>query len=260
MSYIIDNEEFNILEKDWKYLALFDACRYDYFKEMYRLSLGSIGHLQKARCTSLGTIEWQKELLGDCSDVIYLNTTIRFDCRFAEHGFFKVVNVWEKGWSKKLGTTPAKAVNDAFIEQVKKHPDKRIILHYMQPHTPYVLLGGQPSNTIKKHLNEERGEKHQIISDLISESTAWTIKKWLRIKPSLPIEAHYMKFGKHGVIEAYKNEIRLVLYHVQKLIIAYPGNWVLTADHGVTVGERGRFGHCRVNKKEVYEVPWLEIE
>jgi len=260
MNYIINNKRIDILKQDWKYFALIDGTRYDYFKEVYKEILGDKGYLLKAKCTSLGTPRWQKETFKNCEDIIYLNTTINFDNRFPTHTFFKVVNVWKKGWSKEFGTTPAKAVNDAFIEQVKKHHDKRFIIHYMQPHTPFVTIGGQPSNTIKKHLELERTENHKYLSNLMSESTAWTIKKWLGKKPNLPIEKYFMEHGKQGLIDVYKNEIRLVLTHAKKLIDAYPGKWLLTADHGVRVGEKGRFGQCHIDVKEVREVPWMVID
>ena len=69
-----------------------------------------------------------------------------------------------------------------------------------------------------------------------------------------------MKHGKKGLIEVYKNEIKLVLTYAKKLIDSYPGKWLLTADHGVRIGEKGRFGQCRINVKEVYEVPWMVID
>jgi len=261
MNYIINDKQIDILKEDWKYLVIVDGARYDYFKEVYKEILGIKGNLKKAKCTSLGTPRWMKETFEnkDCKDIIILTTSINFDYRLPNHTFFKAVKVWEKGWAKELGTTPPKAVNDAFLKEVKKYPNKRFIIHYMQPHTPYVTIGGQPSNTIDKHLKEERTENHKYISNLISERTAWTIKKWLGKKPNLPIEEYFMKYGKQGLIDVYKNELRNVLTYVKHLINSNKGKWIITADHGVRVGEKGRFGQCHVNVKEVYEVPWLEI-
>jgi len=260
MNYEIGYKKFDILKEDWKYLAILDGCRYDYFKEVYKEILGEVGYLQKARCSSLDTIQWQKDTFKNCKDVIYLNTTINFDYRFETNTFFKVVHVWKNGWSSELGTTPAKAVNKAFLKEFAKHPTNRFLIHYMQPHTPFVTIGGQPSNTIEKHQNMERTEPHKYVSNLISESTAWTIKKWLRRKPNLPIEKYFMEHGKQGLIGVYKNEIRLVLTYAKKLIDSYPGKWILTADHGVRVGEKGRFGQCHIDVKEVREVPWMVID
>ena len=261
MNYVIEGKQVDILKEDWKYLALLDGCRYDYFKELH-MEILDRGNLKKAECTSLGTPRWMKETFEgkDCKDIIILTTSINFDYRLPNHTFFKAVNVWKEGWSERLGTTPPQAVNKAFLKEFDKHPTKRFILHYMQPHTPYITIGGQPTNTIAKHLAQERTESHKYLSDLMSESTAWTIKKLLGRKPTLPIEAYFMENGKKGLKEVYKNEIRLVLTYVKKLIDSHQGKWVLTADHGVRVGEKGRFGQCHVDVKEVREVPWMVID
>jgi len=262
VSYIIDEKEVDVIDSNWKYFVILDGCRYDYFKDVYKEILGNMGNLQKARSSSLGTPGWLRGTFmnRDCKDIILLTTLVKFNLKLPEHTLFKAVNVWKKGWSDSLGTTPPNAVNRAFLEEVRQHPEKRFIIHYQQPHTPYITIGGEPSNSIAQYFNTDEVKKHKKLLNLIPQSVAWTIKKWLKKSPGLPIESYYRLHGKKGLIIVYKNEIRGVLTYVKKLIDSYPGKWIITADHGVTVGERGRYGQCHIDIKEVREVPWLELD
>jgi len=265
MSYLIDGKEIDLIGSDWKYLAILDAARYDYFKEVWiKMKLG--GTLKLAKSNTLSTPAWIQNFKDkDCKDIIYFNTVIKFDYWLPKHNMFKVHHLWDTHWDKELGTIHPKSVNEKFLEEYKKHPDKRFVLHYMQPHGPHITIGGQPSETKEQHVMDERyvpKEKKLLrdyISGHLSESQAWTIKKYLHIKSGIPIEAHYRKFGKEGVIEVYKNEIKLGLSYVVDLMEKTKGKWLITADHGVTVGEKGRFGLCYIDTKEVREVPWLEV-
>lgn len=267
MSYNINGKMIDLVDYDWKYLALLDATRYDYFKEVYRDVMKERGNLRLAKSDVLSTPEWLKKNFGkkDCSDIIYLNTVIKFDYWLPKNNFFKVVHVWDTCWDDKLGTIHPKSVNEQFLKEYKKHPDKRFILHYMQPHGPHVTIGGQPTETKEQHIVDERyvPKNKKIVRDFVSsyltEEQSWTIKKWLHIKPGIPIEACYRKHGKKGIIDVYKNEIKLGLYYVVDLMEKVEGKWLITADHGVRLGERGNFGECHVDVKEVREVPWLEV-
>jgi len=266
MSYTINDREIDLVDSNWKYLALLDASRYDYFKEVYKPFIKN-GKLSLAESNTLSTPEWlQKNFKNrDCSDIIYLNTVIKFDHWLPNHNFFKVIHIWDLGWSNTLGTIHPLEVNKWFYKMHKEYPNKRFILHYMQPHGPHITIGGQPTETKEQHVVGERHipKKKRFIRDFISghlsETQAWTIKKYLNIKSGIPLEAYYREFGKDGVIEVYKNEIKLGLEYVTKAMKESKGKWLITADHGVTVGEKGRFGLCYINTKEVREVPWLEV-
>ena len=266
MSYLIEGKETDLVDSAWKYLAILDAARYDYFKEVYNSHINKVGTLKMAESNTLSTPDWLQNFKDkDCKDIIYLNTVIKFDHWLPKHNMFKVYHLWDTHWDKDLGTIHSKSVNEVFLKEYKKHPDKRFVLHYMQPHGPYITLGGQPTETKEQHVVGERHipKKKRVLRDYIaghlSESQAWTLKKYLHIKPGIPIESHYRKYGKEGVIEAYKNEIKMGLSYIVALMEKTKGKWLITADHGVTVGEKGRFGLCYIDTKEVREVPWLEV-
>jgi len=76
------------------------------------------------------------------------------------------------------------------------------------------------------------------------------------------------KLRREDVVSAYRENLRLALASVEKLVGELSGRTVITADHGETFGERPGimypfrvFGHPRcVHVKPLVEVPWLVIE
>ena len=56
----------------------------------------------------------------------------------AKKHFYMVVNVWDFGWDERIGTVPPGEINRAVLRFYLKYPRKRFIIHYMQPHAPYL--------------------------------------------------------------------------------------------------------------------------
>ena len=262
--YTVDEKQIDLVDYDWKYLAILDSARYDYFMEIYKEFF--VKETPKLAITStLSTPDFLKNFENkNCSDIIYLNTVVKFDEWLPKHNMYKVIHVWDIDWNKQLGTTSSESVNKRFFEQYQNHSDKRFVLHYMQPHTPFVSIGGEPTETKEQHVsNVSKRELSDTIKKYIeqhlSQTQSWSIKKWFHIQPKIVMERYYIEHGTEGIIEAYKNEIRLGLTCILDAMKQTKGKWVITADHGVTVGERGMFGLCHIDTKEIREVPWLEV-
>ena len=137
----IDGEDIDLLKKDWGVLIILDACRYDIFSEVYRPILKKKGVLKKAITHCSGTKEWMVGNIynKDCGDIIYVDPIVMFDNFVPKHNFFKVEMVWKKYWDYDYGTINPKDMTDVAIELIKKNPEKRFIIHYHQPHPPYLL-------------------------------------------------------------------------------------------------------------------------
>ena len=136
-----DEQETLITEKDWDNLIILDACRYDTYyeivdddKEDYIISPGSHSR------------EFIEETFseGDFSDIIYITANPHFSeswfeesaSRDIEETFFAVYKTFETDWNEKLGTTlPDPVIRDA-LNAEKLYPEKKKIIHFMQPHAP----------------------------------------------------------------------------------------------------------------------------
>ncbi|MFB6209875.1 MAG: hypothetical protein ABEJ56_07125 [Candidatus Nanohaloarchaea archaeon] len=213
-----------VMEEDWDYLIVLDACRYDAFEEVNWLE----GELEKKRSLGSATFEWRDENFTDYyGDVVYVTAnpyiSDREDFRASEH-FHSVIPVYMEDDYQEKGITKPEAVTEEAIEAEENFPDKRKIIHYMQPHDPFI---GEPSISMFEGDVDETHEH-------FAQENSW---------------------------EAYKANLERALESVEELIEQLEGKIVITGDHGDCFGEKFLKRHPRgVYIKELVEVPWLVIE
>lgn len=223
---LLPNNGKRIVEENWDYLIVLDACRYDTFQEVNWLE----GDLKKAVSRGSSSTEWLKENFTEYyDDIVYVSAnafvspTDHGDFRSDEH-FYKTYPVFMDPDPEKFGAATPEAVTNKLLEVKDKFPDKRFIVHYIQPHGPFI------------------GEK-----DLEDGNVG--IEKLLRRHEVSEIK------------EAYNSNLELVLDNVEKLIDKLSGKIVITADHGQAFGEKGIYTHPPgVHISELVEVPWFVIQ
>ena len=239
-----------ILEEDWKYLIILDACRYDYFKKAIK-KVGIKGRLEKRISLASETTEFLKRNFKDYQDIIYI-TANPFVNKFLDGKFFKIVSVWKFRWDYKEKTVLPSSMVDEAIKVVKEFPDKRVIIHFIQPHYPFI--GYKSRDTSLEDLRTEviKGVKFRgnIAISKIHEFY------------SIPI---YMEFDVKMLKKMYMNNLMLVLKEVKRLIKYLNGKIVITADHGEAFGERigiiKIYGHPKsVRIKPLILVPWFVVQ
>ena len=222
-------------------LIVLDACRFDYFINEAS-SLLARGKLTKAWSPASCTIDWLKicfpgfyKHVRVISAHPYLNskgiTTLGYRAvnHFLRHN---IVDVWDWGWDENLKTVPPSTVYKAFKEQ--DDGEMKTIIWFVQPHGPWI---GKTKLPIPK-----------------------------RSKKKLAVGAEILEKVKKGEItvsrlrEAYRDNLRLVLEYVNKIVKETEGGIIITSDHGEMLGEYRLFLHpCRIECKILRLVPWLEV-
>jgi len=277
----------SVMEENWDYLIILDACRYDYFTAVWKNYFD--GELEKRVSLGSGTLEWCLESFkGYYPDVIYIsgnpyiNSKVEIKGFNARRHFYKVIDVWDFGWDKELGTVPPENVNKITLSLVRKFTQKRFIIHYLQPHAPYIsrefkTIGfpnpdpkyGQVLTGIQAYRAKEHFEalvnlfgnllvKAKIIKHL------WELREWLGLPPASPMDAVRRKYGVNGLRKAYRENLRIVLEHVAKLcdeLLRHKpsARIVITSDHGELLGENGKYSHG-IEDPYTLEVPWLRVK
>jgi len=231
-----------VMEEDWDYLIVLDACRYDIFKEMvderanYVISGGT------------GTQQWLEwNFKVKYRDVIYIAgnphlASAHLKRTLGYNPFYKVKEVWDYGWDENLKTVPPEEVTKAALDALKSFPDKRMVIHYNQPH--HTFLGDRE---LTKMVD---GTLHSLEGGLVDmgKITAWRL-------------AREGKVSIDRVIKAYKENLRIVMKEVNKLKKELHGRVVLTSDHGNAIGEYGKYGHGGGLRIEgLVKVPWVIIK
>lgn len=275
-----------IMQEDWDYLILLDACRYDYFAEVWNKYLN--GNLGKKISLDTRTPEWRSKSFPESyPDVVYVSAnpfinSIRPVMGFdGKKHFYAVYDLWLKYWDKKLGTVLPDIVTDEAIDITDKNPDKKAIVHYMQPHEPYLGAGisapgyKPPDGTgtwsligvdDSKNSCRLRNSLVKLCSDISfhlgmkGNFVQWKLREFFKMPPATPMDAVRRKYGRKGLQKAYKENLEIVLTQVARLVESLSGKIIVTSDHGEMLGENYRFCHwARSSCRLLREIPWLVI-
>lgn len=280
-----DIKKQKILDGDWDYLIILDACRYDYFKQLYK-NYDNLkeGDLEKRESRGSCTAEWlYKTFTEPLPNTKYISTNpfvnsdgvpldkstqdFEFKWNPTEH-FKEVIDLWKYSWDDKLGTVLPKEVNKSVKKNINHN---KLIIHYMQPHIPYLTNPEEPPTTHsrKKIMGSSQKSKRKIIKaikplvapvwSLMSREDRWKIKKLLGFEINT-IGRLYLQGRVEELKKYYQENLEIVLEKVENLIEHLDGKIVITADHGEAFGERGEWSHPgNRNIPTLKEVPWLKI-
>lgn len=240
----------NIFSKDWDLLIILDACRFDLLtetednfdffnmdKDDYYYSLGSSSDewMEKNFVEEYGT---------EMSKTSYVTANLFSEDFVEEEDFNNVVEIWKNGWDEDLSTTPAETVTEAAVREYRNNNPDRMIVHYMQPHLPFV------GSDIK--FEKQSGKKD------ISEKQ----DEWDKFNKGLFYQVRDGEVGKDKVWGAYRDNLEYVLKEVDRLCnnVGYE-NAIITADHGNAFGEKGIYSHpSGVPIDVLRKVPWVSIK
>lgn len=227
-----------VVYRDWDNLIILDACRFDLFKTVNNIQ----GDLTAIRSLGSKTGEFLKaNFSGDIfSDTVYISANPQVQLHAIEENFHDCVRLWETDWDDELNTVPPKRVFDMALEINDKYPNKRLIVHFIQPHYPFI---GETGRQI------DHGE--MIGAGLIKDERSYR-SIWEQLRDGLVDE--------ELVWEAYRENLELTLPHVETLVSELPGKSVVTSDHGNAFGEWSIYGHpADRHISPLVKVPWLEI-
>lgn len=226
----------DIFAADWDNLIILDSCRYDVFANLYTLP----GTLMKRESRGTGTREFLHGNFRDrdLHDTVYItaNPQLYYHGDKINTQLHKIFNIWQDaGWDDNAGTVRPEKLTEYAQEYAAQYDDKRLIIHYLQPHRPF--LG-------------PTAEDHPDLGSLFgAEDTA---------KPTVSREVYW---------QAYEENLELTLPSVRELMESLDGKTVVTSDHGQVIGERlfplpiRDYGHWSGNYiDELVSVPWLEYE
>ncbi|GAB3691594.1 hypothetical protein GCM10028857_29150 [Salinarchaeum chitinilyticum] len=234
----------DITSEDWDTLILLDACRFDDFQEINTLS----GELEQRISRGVDSREFIENnfVARDLSDTVYVTANPHVH-RIGDDVFCEIITEPLSNWNTDLQCVPPGEVTKAAINAHNEYPNKRIIVHYMQPHDPPL---GPTANEIRSTLNINGPRaKEQCQGKRIMELVA---------AGEIPVDK---------ARKAYRETLKIVLDEVDCLLTDVSGKVVISSDHGEMFGERPYFflgplyEHYRNPKtRELCEVPWFIVK
>ena len=225
----------DIFEADWDNLLILDACRYDLFEQLADLP----GETTTVQSRGSATLEFLRGNFDGKTllDTVYVTASPmlhryrdEFDVQFHE-----VVEVWkDQGWDERYRTVLPETVTEATIDAAERFPNKRLLVHFIQPHYPFIGPTGQ------EHF------------DLDTLAFEWEDAATGKVDLSDEI-----------ISRAYEENFEEVLPSVERLLARLDGKTVVTSDHGQIIGERTfpipirEYGHPPgIYADELVTVPW----
>ncbi len=244
-NYFTEQTGENFLDKDWDNLVLLDACRYDAFERTVTLDgeLDSIMSLGSKSATFM-----ERNFSGnEYHDTVYV-TANSYAATYARDVFHDVITLWDDDWDEELQAVPPEAVTRAAVEAHEKYPDKRLLIHYMQPHAPWI--GDKGKQFIED--NGLRGANSKYPDEQ-------TIDTYSAVFHNL------IDCTDEELVEIYDENLEVVMECVKDLLSKIDGKTVLSADHGEMLGETSHpipiscYGHPEVPTDELRRVPWFVV-
>jgi hypothetical protein len=240
----------SVPDEDWDNMIILDACRYDIFEKLNCLS----GVLHKKYSKAPQSAGFFDRNFGDRTfyDIVSVTGNPYHEVRLTDEQFHKVYHLWKTHWTEDISSIHPKDVTDATLEISDSHPKKRLMVHFMQPHAPFIgpwareQIGIHVGNTHVRQLAEQ-GEYS------IETKNPYSLAK------SGEIDSAQLRRG-------YKENLNIVLEQVDRLLSGLEGKTVVTADHGELFGERAwpffrrEYQHPNIMATKLLEVPWLVID
>lgn len=238
--------ELDVTEEEWDTLVILDGCRYDLFERVNDID----GRLESRR--SSGSESWEylrRNFQGrELHDTVYVTANPHAP-KLDEGVFYKEINVLDELWDEKLRTVTPEDMTRKAIQVHQRYPNKRVVVHYMQPHFPFIGdIGREISHT-------------GISGSQTDEEAEGSTHVWYGLRDNK------IDTSEERVYEAYRENLELTLPSVGNLIDETDGLVVVTADHGNLVGERTGpipvkgYGHPRGFYADgLVTVPWLVVQ
>ena len=223
----------------WDNLIILDACRHDTFEKYNPFDTPA----KPVESNASHTAEFlERNFSRNRHDTVYVTASpqvVGYESRFHE-----VLHVWDQSWDDELRTVRPESVTEAALAAATEYPDKKLIVHYMQPHYPFIGPTGRELGTHATYTGGLREREHLSVWELLSAG----------------------KVSKAAVETAYEENLELVLNSVTGIVEALDGKTVVTSDHGNLFNEHvSRLpvrisGHpYGVHHPELVSVPWVEF-
>jgi hypothetical protein len=142
----------------------------------------------------------------------------------------------------------AERVAERGLQALESYPNKRLVLHFMQPHYPFIGDGESSLPEYRSFTGDG------IRTDNDNTPDIWTLLRKGKVEAD-------------ELWNVYRENLEYVLETVASLLGDLDGKTVITSDHGNAFGTRCLpiplkiYGHPgRLRSISLVKVPWIEVE
>lgn len=227
-----------IYDEDWDVLVVLDGCRADQL-DAVRSDYAFVTDSRPTYSVASASEEWMAknftpERAAEMAETVYVTGNPFSRDFFTDDDFQVLDEVWRYAWDDDQGTIHPEPLTERAIAHYRAHDPERMIVHYMQPHRPFVTHPEIDSG-LEFDFSERSGESTSV---------------WDQLRRG--------ELSREEVNEAFVDNLRYALDDVQRLLSNIDAETVvLTADHGNLLGEHGLYDHpIGVPHPLLRKVPW----
>jgi hypothetical protein len=237
----------HVIDEDWDNFLVLDACRLDLFEET--IDLTQFDEYRSEVSLGSRTDEWTYENFHGRAfgDTVYV-TGSPVTSKVLSDEVHELLEVWKDGFDEEKGAILPSAVAAGAREAHAEYPNKRLIVHFMQPHIPFV---DSPDVNFREWWTPYNDFED---TDADPPRTVWGA-----------LGMGLVEYDE--VWDAYKKNLRYGFEEAIRLAEELPGKTVITSDHGNMMGERTwpvpikMYAHPRgLRTAPLVEVPWAVID
>jgi hypothetical protein len=227
-----------VWDREWDVLVILDACRWDAFEQLYGGAdwLSSAEPMTAAGSASPEFMErtFTEEYAEEMASTAYVTGNPYSETHVDGEALGLLDEVWRYVWDEDVGTIRPDPLTNQAVRHHRSGRFDRLIVHYMQPHWPYVadpLMYGFDPETVTANERTENPFDRQNRGEFSRED-------------------HY---------DRYLANLEYVVEHVRDVLLRSieADTVAVTADHGTLFGEYGLYKHpTNVSLPLLRRVPW----
>jgi len=228
----------HVYDREWDLLIVLDGCRVDAM-EAVSSEYDHVSDVDSIASVNTMTLRWMEETFCNV-DRSFEDTTYVCGNPFSENVlsdtmFDELDEVWRYAWDDEIGTIPPRPLTDRTIQHIRSKSTDRVVVHYMQPHHPFIP---RPDLDRGKQANDWNNESWESV--------------WTKLQRG-DVTEEEVRDAYHRNLEVVLDDIELLLNNVDADSVA------ITSDHGNAFGEWNVYGHpMNMPLRSLREVPWVE--
>lgn len=227
----------NVYNKDWDVLILLDCARVDMMQEVCD-EYPFLKKIDSHRTTGTNSARWMNstftsEYKDKMANSVYITGNMASEENLSNDQFHHLEEVWRDGYDEEFAFMPAREITDRAIYYGRKSNYDRMIVHYMQPHLPFILFSKEDNESIQIEDTQCGG---MTVGGLYKEEN-WT---------------------RQQLWDSHIENLQYVLNYINILLSNLDADKVvISADHGQAFGENGVWGHPPAQPIDAIQfVPW----
>lgn len=238
LRYSHEFDGMSIFERDWDICIILDACRHD---ELARLTgeYGFLDDCQSVTSVASSTSGWLPRTFESPSlpdgKIGYITANTITEEFLDDSSIDYLDEIWRYAWNDEFLTVLPETVTARAVQTSRNESFDRLIVHYLQPHTPFINTKDSKLSPQVSHDSSDEGD------------TVWDRVR----RGELQVDR---------AIRGYRTTLRQVLDSINVLMDNIDAEKVvITADHGEAFGEHGIYEHPEnLPIPALTSVPWVE--